>query len=398
MRLDVPTLIACNIATRWALTSVVAVVMWRRLPPGGALYLGALVLQGLAAELALLGGVHDAWPSDLASNLLLSVGFSLSYLGLAQMVDARPFWLAVIAPPLLVAAVCLSPLASASDTAGVCNLLGVLPHLATMSVLFQRLRQRPDRPTALLATTETGIALLLGACALATKLQPLSKEPVDPRWYSSDLLAAQVLLSLHVVAVLLMVQSRALDRAEELVARDALTGVASRSCLFSLVPVLLARAHATSRSCALLMVDLDWFKRVNDDYGHQVGDEVLVAVAHAMQRSLRPSDVIGRYGGEEFCVLLYGAVAVQAIEVAERIRASIRVIPRPAHAPLLNLTVSIGIAEADPRATVEFEELLRRADAAMYRVKLAGRDGVAIDGISAVAHARAESSQAVAAA
>ncbi|MBI5610764.1 MAG: GGDEF domain-containing protein [Deltaproteobacteria bacterium] len=387
MRLDVPTLVACNVATLWTLAGAVAVVLGQRLPKGASLYLAALVLQGLVAELALLGGHVTAWPGSAAADFGLALAFSISYLGVARLVTVPPFWLAAVGPPLLVNALWLAAAAGEAPS-WQCSLLFATQHAATLDALRARLKVQSDRPTLVLAATEAGAVVLLGVRAVAQAAATLGGEPGTALDASGFLLAAQVLMSLHVVAVLLVVQSRALDRAQEQVAHDALTGVASRSCLFGLGPQLLERADAEGRSLSLLMVDLDLFKQVNDRFGHQVGDEVLVAVAQAMRHSLRPSDVIARYGGEEFCVLLYGAGAVQAVEVAERIRENLRSMRPLAIAAELRVTVSIGVAESKPEDRCGFDELLRRADAAMYRVKVAGRNGVAVDGITAVARGK----------
>ncbi len=387
MRLDVPTLVACNVATLWTLAAVVALVLGRRLPKGAALYLLALVLQGLVAELALLNGHIIARPGSIAGDLGLTIAFAISYVGVARLVAAPVFWPAAVAPPLLVAL--LWALASPAAHPGwECALLQAAQHAAALDALWSRLRNQRDRPTWLLAMTEAGVVTLLSVRAVALVLAGLAGLTGDLMEMSGFLLAAQVLMAMHVVSVLLMVQNRALDRAQEQVAHDALTGVASRACLFGLGPEMLRRATAGGRPCSLLMVDLDLFKQVNDRYGHLAGDEVLLAVAQSMRRSLRPSDVIARYGGEEFCVVLFGAGAVQAVEVAERIRENLRSVRPLATAPELRVTVSIGVAESQPQDRCRFDELLRRADAAMYRVKVSGRNGVAIDGISAVAHGR----------
>jgi diguanylate cyclase (GGDEF)-like protein len=121
------------------------------------------------------------------------------------------------------------------------------------------------------------------------------------------------------------------------------------------------------------MIDLDHFKRVNDSHGHAVGDRVLADFAARLRAAIRTADVPGRYGGEEFCVLLPGATIAKACSVAERIRASV------AAGPLGGLpgmtTVSIG-ATASTDSDCSIDELLAQADSALYRAKRAGRNRV----------------------
>lgn len=140
------------------------------------------------------------------------------------------------------------------------------------------------------------------------------------------------------------------------------------------------RQRATGRPYAVMFIDVDHFKTVNDSYGHVVGDEVLIGVAGELIRSTRPTDLVGRYGGDEFCVLLSEADAPRATEVAERLRAGIaglRFSIRGVH-----VTVSIGVAVKQPAARREDDEdlscLMIRADRALYRAKNAGRDSVGI--------------------
>jgi diguanylate cyclase (GGDEF)-like protein len=135
-----------------------------------------------------------------------------------------------------------------------------------------------------------------------------------------------------------------------------------------------ARRHGHPLSIAIL--DLDHFKRVNDSHGHKVGDDVLVAAAHAMGTHLRAEDQLGRLGGEEFLVLLPDTDGEAAGHVAEKLRAEVAAAPSP-----VAVTVSIGVATWDGEAP---EDLLHRADEALYAAKEAGRDRV----LAATLHGR----------
>jgi diguanylate cyclase (GGDEF)-like protein len=165
------------------------------------------------------------------------------------------------------------------------------------------------------------------------------------------------------------------DRTRLEVERDALTGADNRHGLTRRLRYVFDQARAEARPLALLFLDLDRFKRVNDEHGHALGDQALRAVVAHAREELRGADVLGRYGGEEFVAVLPGATLAQARAVAERIRANVERGCAAIDGRVVRLTVSIGVVEARwPDDTPE--RLLARADAAMYAAKRAGRNRV----------------------
>jgi diguanylate cyclase (GGDEF)-like protein len=153
---------------------------------------------------------------------------------------------------------------------------------------------------------------------------------------------------------------------------DALTGVFNRRALESAV---FDRVTGHERFGVLFM-DLDHFKSVNDEFGHGVGDEVLRSTAEALKGGIRPGDVIGRYGGEEFVVIVAGAGPESARLVADRLRHAVSMAALPSPGPG-RVTISVGATVFDPRIKDEDPgELLKRADKALYAAKAAGRDCV----------------------
>jgi len=157
---------------------------------------------------------------------------------------------------------------------------------------------------------------------------------------------------------------------------DALTGLPNRALLLDRLDWALARARRDGLSCAVLFVDLDRFKDVNDTLGHDAGDRLLVTVAARLRDSLRDNDTLARLGGDEFAVLLEGTDAGEATQAATRILAALA-LPLALDGHLFRLTASIGIAPgyADHARP---EEVLRDADIALYRAKDAGRAGYAL--------------------
>ncbi|HWP94178.1 MAG TPA: GGDEF domain-containing protein [Gammaproteobacteria bacterium] len=175
---------------------------------------------------------------------------------------------------------------------------------------------------------------------------------------------------LHILAGRLRVGNLRLSESERLATRDALTGLQNRRGLAA------AYERAASGPLCLVMLDVDHFKQFNDRYGHQAGDEVLKAVARAMSKNCRETDVAARYGGEEFALLLPDMDFADGVKLAERLRHAVRetAIAAPDGTPLPRVTASFGIAERQPGETLEM--LVARADEALYRAKREGRDRV----------------------
>ena len=157
---------------------------------------------------------------------------------------------------------------------------------------------------------------------------------------------------------------------------DPLTGIFNRRHLLTLLGREHNRAERYKTSFSLLMLDIDHFKRINDTYGHHVGDDAIKAMTHATTKCLRPTDVLGRIGGEEFVVLLPHTEEAGAITAAERIRAAVARVSVPAGNQAVRFTISIGAVTYARRASAQ--QLLDCADKALYAAKTGGRDQVCI--------------------
>ncbi|MCC6738512.1 MAG: GGDEF domain-containing protein [Planctomycetia bacterium] len=158
---------------------------------------------------------------------------------------------------------------------------------------------------------------------------------------------------------------------------DALTGVASRGRFLADAARELSRCVRFGRPLVALMVDIDRFKSVNDTWGHAAGDDVLVEVGKRLLESIREHDDVGRYGGEEFAVLLPESEEAEAVEIAQRIRVAIAGTPVPTRSGALQVTVSIGVASLSPGQD-SLAGLLACADRALYAAKQAGRNRVEV--------------------
>jgi diguanylate cyclase (GGDEF)-like protein len=155
---------------------------------------------------------------------------------------------------------------------------------------------------------------------------------------------------------------------------DSLTGVANRGTFLDQAERLLNRCRADNAPLSLIVFDLDHFKSINDAYGHAAGDRVLRAFADTVREVLRPNDVFGRHGGEEFAIALPRATSDVAFVVAERVRNAFAATAGNLDGLTVQATVSAGVADAEPGWT--FEKTMHAADMAMYRAKQLGRDRV----------------------
>ena len=172
----------------------------------------------------------------------------------------------------------------------------------------------------------------------------------------------------------------ALTREKQLTHTDFLTGVNSRGYLFELAEREINFARRHHSPLAVVMFDIDHFKRVNDTYGHLVGDQILERVAKIASLQLRSSDVIGRYGGEEFVAFLPMTGARHAYLLAERVRANVETLRTPTEKGEASVTLSIGVVELNQTLLSEsVEDVIRRADQLMYAAKQAGRNCIMAD-------------------
>ncbi len=187
-------------------------------------------------------------------------------------------------------------------------------------------------------------------------------------------------LDLRLVVALRLCRQRqqaraAADRLTDLSGRDPLTGLANRRQFLALAAAERRRARRMGEPLALLLLDVDHFKRVNDLYGHPAGDVALRALARLLRRHLRPSDIIGRYGGEEFIMLLPGTSQQGGLTVAERLRALVATAAFDAQG-IVHMTASIGVVASESPHGIPFARLVASADHALYEAKCSGRNQV----------------------
>jgi diguanylate cyclase (GGDEF)-like protein len=185
------------------------------------------------------------------------------------------------------------------------------------------------------------------------------------------------LLLLALPPVVLLQRSLLHQQLQAAARTDAKTGLLNAAAWQREADTELARARRSTDPLAVLIIDIDHFKRVNDTHGHLVGDQVLIGVASTLVAQLRDYDVVGRFGGEEFVVLLPGADTVEACRVAERLRNRVRRLAVAAEDGTATVTISVGVSLFRTHGQ-DLIELLAAADLALYRAKESGRDRVCL--------------------
>jgi diguanylate cyclase (GGDEF)-like protein len=169
---------------------------------------------------------------------------------------------------------------------------------------------------------------------------------------------------------------RRLSELSDLVRTDTLTGIANYRYFLQALEQEIERTQRSGQPTSLIMLDIDFFKKVNDQWGHEVGNQALIHISSLLQQTVRKLDIPCRYGGEEFAVILPDTPMTASIPVAERIRNSVQETPLNVAGKLLEMTVSLGITTYTEQQKITVAELVKQADEYLYRAKESGRNRV----------------------
>ena len=333
-------------------------------------------IGAVGCELSALRGVAPDFVTVLVANLLMHTLFVMIYLGVRRQFSDTPnrtIWIIpAVAAMFYLWYVIIDPAPPAWPI--ITGYVRTLICLAILVLLREHRAQMSTYSATLLQASMCIMGLFMLVRASVSPWIPFSSDfnsssaPAVTYFVTAACTIAMMfgLVSLYV--------DQLLGKLEHAANVDVLTGLYNRRRFDELARVELARAQRNRDELWLLTIDIDHFKRINDTFGHDAGDKVLRETGLAMRHALRSYDVVSRYGGEEFCILLPATGAVAAKATAQRLSELVRNIkagPEGAHA----VSISVGAA-ALRQADQRLEDLVKRADTALYQAKCSGRDRV----------------------
>jgi len=383
MAAHVPTMLAMIIASSLMMAASMAVVGWGRRRDGLGRWAAALLVNAIGHLLIMLRGLIPDVLSIVVGNLMLSSVF-VGMIAAVYQFQGRPVrWPLLLAPPLLVlvfVSVFIDNFPARVSFVGLA--IGLQAVWALLAALSQR-NVTVGRGQWLLVAGLALEALVLGGRAVVALSTHSDATSI---LQSSALQTLTFLATFSVVLVssvgfVFMSRDRADENNRVLAALDPLTGVANRRSLIAALDRDVARAQRMREPMALMMVDIDHFKDVNDQYGHPAGDRVLCSVVNVLRQRVRAQDLVGRYGGEEFMVLLPDTGLTGAEQLARELCKAVEESRCPADGvpgPGIAVTVSIGVFGGRLESGDSWDMLIAAADRALYQAKNNGRNRVEV--------------------
>ncbi len=345
---------------------------------GIGLWALALVLYGSGYALLALRGQVPSWASVVLANVLMSSALSINLAALEQFQGRPPPWRRMVLPVLVLAPALV---VYAEDFQMRVVAVGIAVPLQAALLLHALWRPAPQMRGALLLTA--GLVLHIVMFAWRGWLAASGRAQITSLLQPGFLQSVSLVLAFFVVITMalgfiLMAKERSDAAQRHMAMHDGLTGLLNRRALMQALERDLAQAARSGQAYALLLLDIDRFKAVNDTRGHLAGDQVLRHVSARLQASLRAQDVVGRYGGEEFMALLPGTGAEGARRLAEALRQAIEQAACPWEGGAIRVTISIGVGanpagDGTPQAAMA---LIAAADRALYAAKEGGRNRV----------------------
>ncbi len=342
----------------------------------GVIYLPAKGIQALSYLLLLSRGQIPDTISVVVGNCLLMVGFYLEALTMLSVIEElRPNFFAITTILLM----CIAGFIASEHifpnpslrvaVASICVfLIVVFPNLRLM---LSRNTTKFKRLVGVFYCLLLAILLPRAYVAITGGLSILTNSHVQ----TVTFMAMVLILIFGLPAYLLLIKEQSDQMLCVMATTDYLTGLHNRYVFLEAAERAFERCRIARQSVAVIFFDVDYFKKINDTYGHAFGDIVLTQIGRIIRESIRPSDLSCRYGGEEFVILLPDADKASASKVAQRIRTAIAQSAFPGHADVA-LTVSVGIKDGVPEKGDTLTLYIGQADTAMYSAKRSGRDRV----------------------
>ena len=368
--------------------SVLAVAYRMRPSEGlGALGLGLMLTAGAFAAYGLHANADSAAAGRLAvivGNTCHAAALAASYAAICRFRRVVPHRWALLAPVALVAATSIV----ASEPLMRVVVSGLVYSAQALLVARVAIRVRPPAPIErgailfAIGTCAIGLIYLLRAMLLLLGAASVDRMGNPGTVNTVNHLAGMIAIVVSALGFLLMPFERRARRYRKQAGTDALTRIANRRGMTDAIDECFERAARDLEPLAVLMLDLDHFKRLNDTHGHSAGDAYLQAAADSLRSGVRRDDLLGRHGGEEFLVVLPRTGTSEALEVADHLRARVAALAVPWQGQTLATTVSIGVATAVPTGPADRAALIDAADQALYAAKKNGRNRVEVSGAS----------------
>jgi len=379
MILDAYTLYLVVAMLAIVMTGWVTVMAWGQ-PPGDALrvWSWALTAYALSSVMFSLRGLMSVGATVVLGNAAYAAALALMLLALRRFQGAavRTLWL--VLPVLLVVAVAIFWV---HDFRHRILALALLYSAQLVLVVWALVDERyvlPVRGRAMLMLALLALIAALLLRAFGAHLAWLQADGVidSNQWQGWLILVAAIAVLSFALGFVYMYLERAERRSFELAMQDMLTGLPNRRAISDALHSATARAQRQGGAFSLLLIDIDHFKPVNDSFGHQAGDEVLRVVARTLQSRLRAQDAIGRFGGEEFLVLLPDTDSDGALVAAEALRTAVALTPAQWAGRSIHVTVSVGVSGGKLKPGDTIDSLIAAADGALYGAKQGGRNRV----------------------
>ncbi|MBY0465740.1 MAG: GGDEF domain-containing protein [Burkholderiales bacterium] len=377
MTLDVPTMLAMIVITNLVMAIALWVVAYGRDIPGlKSLAWGMVANTGIYALYGLQGRIPE-WLAISLPNTLGSLVMVLLLRAALQLRGAYLFRAWMLWP--LLAVFVASTLLLEHRAARIIVVNGVLA-LQEGLVLWALLRQGGiaiGRGRHILAASTTLLMLMFAFRCLAVALGWLPATPVVVGGILPTVTYLVTYLAVVFIAFgfVLVATELSADQSHRLAMEDALTGLPNRRAVLQALARHCSAAHRNARPLTVLLLDIDHFKQVNDQHGHPAGDEVLRRIAHTIRQRLRAQDMAGRFGGEEFLVLLPDTTPEGGLALAEALREAVAATAITIGDKVLHVTASVGLHGTQVCTPDHNSDLLvRGADAALYAAKEGGRN------------------------
>lgn len=380
MVVDIPTLLLMISVASMVMAVALMAVAWGGRRDGLEWWATALCVNALAYVLLALRGPLPDGLSMVLGNVSASATLSFLLAAVLRFQGRALHWRALLAPPLALA-VLLAPLLA--DFAARIVLAHSVMALQMAWVLWALYAHRHTTRGRGVVMTMIGVAGATVALLVRAVSGLLTTPEVQGLLQPGIVQAATFMVFFAVLLIaslgfIFMSKERADETNLRLAAQDELTGVANRRSIIAALDRDVGRAIRTREPMAVMMVDIDHFKHVNDAHGHLAGDQVLRHVVEVIRRRIRAQDIVGRYGGEEFLVLLCDTTAQGAQQLAEHLREAVQDSSCAWDGQPLSVTVSVGVFGGRLEPGESWDQLIHAADNALYRAKQGGRNRVEV--------------------